>query len=247
MIEQPTPAAEPRRSGCLAKACLTFVGLFVLLAVAFVGGGFWAFRHLQNTYSTSEPLTFGQVTSDDGLVAEPSARPEDLSSEAPRTTSAVASPPEMPESSDSIRARWRAFEKAAKRNEPARIELRADEVNTLIAANRKLRGKAFVTIAGNTGRVKVSVPLDGVFMMKGRYFSGEATVEASPDGDPRHARISDVVLANQSVSEAMLDTRLFGWTSIRGYMTEWLDDNNIAYFTIENGRVVGATRGAAVR
>ncbi len=249
MTNPPLPSAESRGSGCFAKACLTFVCLFVLLAAAFIGGGFWAFRHLQNTYSTTEPLTFGNVTSDNGVTVDSSAESDDVSSDAPLSTTAQPQPQpaESLQPVEVIRARWRAFEKAAKRNEPARIDLTEDDINTLIAADRKLRGKAFVTVANNSGRVKVSVPLDQVYMMKGRYMNGEATVEPAADGDPRHAKISDVVLANQSVPESMLDTRLFGWSSIRGYMTEWLDDNNIAFFTIENGHVVAATRGATAR
>jgi hypothetical protein len=247
MTNPPLPSAEPRRRGCFAKGCLTVVALFVLLVVAFVGGGFWAFRHLQNTYSTTEPLTFANVTGDNGVTIAPSAENDDVSSDAPVSTTSRPEPMQAPQSVESIRARWRAFEKAAKRNEPARIDLTADDINTLIAANRKLHGKAYVTVANNSGRLKVSVPLDKVYMMQGRYFNGEATVEPAADGDPRHARISDVVLANQSVPESMLDTRLFGWSSIRSYMTDWLDDNNIAFFTIENGHVIAATRGATTR
>lgn len=247
MTKTPMLPAEPRGGGCFAKACLTFVCLFVLLAVAFIGGGYWAFRHLQNTYSTTEPLTLGNLTTDQGIVPEAADEDDTVTSDVPLSPNAQPQPIDAPEPVEVIRARWRVFEKAAKRNEPAQIDLTADDINTLIAANRKLRGKAFVTVANNSGRVKVSVPLDKVFMMEGRYFNGEATVEPAADGDPRHARISDVVLANQSVPESMLDTRLFGWSSIRGYMTEWLDDNNIAFFTIQNGRVIAATRAASNR
>src|SRR5690242_10735526 len=44
-----------------------------------------------------------------------------------------------------VRARWDAFEKAARAHEPARIELTADDLNALIASDSKLRGDAFVT------------------------------------------------------------------------------------------------------
>lgn len=243
MTTAPLPEPVPRSSGCFAKACLTFVCLFLLLAVAFIGGGYWAFRHLQNTYSATTPLTFGNVTSSEPAVPqtfndEIVDRIDESLAEGPQTQPSEAAVPIEP-----VRARWRAFEKAAKHDQQAHIELTADDINSLIASDPKLRGKAFVTIANNSARVKVSVPLDDVFMMKGRYLNGEASVEPAPDGDPRHAQISNVVLANQNVPDTMLDTRLFGWSSIRGYMTDWLDDNNVAYFTIQDGRVVGDTRG----
>jgi hypothetical protein len=247
MTNDPLPSTEPRSGGCFAKACLTFFCLLVVLVLAFVGGGFWAFRHLQNTYSTTEPLTLGNVTSDQGITPEASSDDETVTPDAPVAPNAQPPSVNTPQSSGPVDARWRAFEKAAKRNEPARIDLTADDINSLIAANGKLRGKAVVSVANNSGRVKVSIPLDKVYMMKGRFFNGEASVEAAPDGDPRHARISDMVLAGQSVPESMLDTRLFGWSSIRSYMTDWLDDNHIAFFTIENGHVVAATQGATTR
>ncbi len=95
----------------------------------------------------------------------------------------------------------------------------------------------------NAARVRVSVPLDGMFMMDGRYLNGEATVEPSADGDPRKARISNVVMGNQAVPESVLDRRLFGWSSIRGLMTDWLDEHNVTLLTIQDDRVIGETGG----
>ncbi len=244
------PIATPpqrRRSGCLAKGCMTLVVLFLFLGVAFVGGGYWALRHLKSTYSATEPLTFGNVTTDEStsdqqpdddvpLVADeptaPAVQPQ------PQRQRVVASEPY-----GDVRERWQAFEKAGKHGQPARVELTANDINTLIAGAPKLSGKAFVSIANNAGRVRVSVPLDGVFMMEGRYLNGEATVEASPDGDPQKARITNVIMGNQAVPESVLDRRLFGWSSIRGLMTDWLNDTNVTGFMIQDDRVIGVTGG----
>lgn len=233
----------PRRGsgiGCFGKGCGAFLGLLLFLTIAFVGGGYWALRHLQNTYSSTEPLTFANVASsdsslpevDEGAPAEPGAAP--VIEEQGQTIV-----PAEPVSVREVQARWRAFEKAADRHQPAHIELSAAEINALIDNDPKLRGKAAVTINHNVARVRVSVPLDGVFMMNGRYLNGEATVEPSPDGDPTHARITNIILANQAVADSALDRRLFGWSSIRGYMTDWLDDKDIRYFTIQDNRVIG--------
>ena len=78
--------------------------------------------------------------------------------------------------------------------------------------------------------------------MNGRYLNGEATVEASSDGDPDKARITNITLGNQAVPDSVLDQRLLGWSSMRGLIREWLEDKNIAVFKIENGQVIGETR-----
>lgn len=240
---------EPRAGsgcGCLGKGCLLSVALLLLLVVAFVGGGFWALRHVQNTYSSTEPLTFGNVSSSD------SAAPLPTESAAPQTEETAdgegATMPDQtaPPSTETVRevqARWRAFERAADRHQPAHIELSQDDINALISNDPKLRGKALVSVNGNTARVRVSMPLDGMFMMSGRYLNGEATVQPSPDGDPANARITNIKFGSQSVPDETLDRRLFGWSSIRGYMTDWLEDKDIRYFTIQNGHVIGESGG----
>ncbi|MCA1595549.1 MAG: hypothetical protein LC772_03870, partial [Chloroflexi bacterium] len=152
-------------------------------------------------------------------------------------------PAPMPIDSAPISARWEAFERAAKRGQNASITLSAADINALIASQSHLRGRAFVTIQNNIGHVRVSIPLKDVVLMKGRYLNGEATVQASPDGDPAKAQITNVILANQAVPEGVLDRRLFGWSSMRGMMQDWLNDENIAVFKIENDRVIAETRG----
>ncbi|MBA3881659.1 MAG: hypothetical protein H0X73_02855 [Chthoniobacterales bacterium] len=206
MNEPVAPPPQRSRSGCFAKGCMTVVVLFLLLGVAFIGGGYWALRHLQNQYSATEPLTFGDVTSKESTLVQASK-----TEQAPTADGAISPPvPQEQQQTPSIasepytdvRARWRAFEKAGKRGDRARVELTANDINALIAGDPKLSGKAFVSIANNAARVQVSVPLNNVILMEGRYLNGEATVEASPDGDPRKARISSVIMSNQAVPES---------------------------------------------
>ena len=237
--EPPRPGTG---AGCFGKSCLVFLALFVFLGIAFIGGGFWALRHIQKTYSATEPLSFGNVTSlepelavaeDAGPIAvdTPELEPVRRPTVAPR------------ESIRELQARWREFERAAEQREKARVELTANDINRLIENDPKLRGKAAVSIQDNVARLRVSVPLDEVFMMNGRYLNAEATIEPSADGNPENARFSNIILGNQAVPESVLDQRMFGMNSIRGYMTEWLHDNEVSYFGIRNNRVIGETSG----
>lgn len=233
MNEQVNIPPAPRAGGCCGMGCLTLVALLVFLAFAFVGGAFWAMKHLRQKYSASEPISM----------------PEALTSDAPASVEGSAiegSPPQpnpAPLQAREAETRWKAFEKATDRQEKARIELTAGEINALLQNHRNTRGKAFVWIENNVGRVRVSIPLKDVPLMKGRYLNGEATVEASPDGDPNKLRISNVVLANSSVSDRVMDQRFFGLSSMRSAMGDWLNEQNITSLRVENNRAIIETRG----
>lgn len=223
-------------AGCLGKGCLTFVVLLLILSAALIGGSFWGLHYLRQKYSATEGVKLPTLDRTSTIaptpVTEPTASPGE-------TSNASAT-----EYAEEVQARWDAFEDAADRGERARIELTADDINALIQNDREVRGKVFVAIENNIGRVRVSIPLENVFMMGGRYLNGEATVEASPDGDPFKARISNVVLANQPVPDDVLDRQIFGWSSVRTLITDWLNDEDISTFKIQNNRVIGETRGS---
>ena len=238
-----TPA-PPRDSGlgCLGKGCLTIVCLVVLLVMAFVGGGIWALQRVRHNYSSSEPLPMPEVTTTQTVTTTDQASPANGTTPLESNPTPAIATPAAPINPADAQARWKAFERAAKRNQPASIELSAAEINSLIANEPKLSGKAYVTIENNVGHVKVSIPLKDVVLMGGRYLNGEATVRASPDGDPDKAQISNVILGNQAVPEDMLDRRIFGWSSMRDKIQDWLDGENIAVFKIENDRVIAQTR-----
>jgi hypothetical protein len=76
-----------------------------------------------------------------------------------------------------------AFDKASKENRPAKLELTADDLNTLIAKNEDFKGKAFVKIQGDQVILDVSIPLDEIPTMKGRYFNGTIGVRPSIENE----------------------------------------------------------------
>ncbi|HEX8280360.1 MAG TPA: hypothetical protein VF551_03200 [Chthoniobacterales bacterium] len=240
----------PRRAaGCFGIGCLSFAGFFLFLGVAFVGGGIWAVHHLRQNYSSTAPLSLAQLNA---APEDESARDDAPFNEQetavptpPALESAPVPPPPRPpranRSGEAVERRWKAFERAARRGERARIELTDDEINALLTNDPDLRGKALVDIRGNVGHVRVSIPLDKLVFMGGRYLNGEATVESSPDGDPAKARISNILIGNQPMADDFLDRRIFG-SSLRSYITDWVNEQNLSSFRIEGGRVIGETR-----
>ncbi|MGI8820695.1 MAG: hypothetical protein ACR2ID_07510 [Chthoniobacterales bacterium] len=249
-MDAPNAARPERRVGCFAKGCLSFAGLAVFLAIAFVGGGIWAMRHFRDKYSDPEPSRLPAAVVEETIDPSTPAStpvqavpPPGTRTDPPESAPVVkASPAGVVADTRPVQARWKSFEKAAHRNEQAHIELTAGDINILLNDDPKIRGKAFVSIDNNVGHVQVSVPLDRVFMMGGRYLNGTATVEASPDGDPGKVRISNVVLGSSAVSEEVLDKSWFGSASIRSFVTKWLEERNVGTFNIKNNVVIGETR-----
>lgn len=238
MTNDPAVIPPPPRpgAGCLGVGCMSFLAFFIFLLVVAIGGGTWGIFHLRKTYSSTEPIPIPEVAlTDETRVSPP---PPSADGTVPATP-----PVSTRAKADQTEERWKEFERAARHNEAKRIELSAGEINALIAKGRNTRGKAFVTIQNNVGHVTVSVPLEGVMLMKGRYLNGEATIKASPDGDPGKLEISNVKIGNESVPDDFLDRRIFGWNSIRGYVRQWLNDQNIVSLRIENDRAVGETGG----
>src|ERR1700730_3839160 len=118
-IEPPPPQ---RGMGCFSKGCLILTVFFIVLALAFMGGTFYAVRYLRSNYFPETQVEL----------------PANAASEREQKVAL---------------ANWRIFERAARAHMPARIEMTADELNALIAANPKLRGKAYVTIEDNVARL----------------------------------------------------------------------------------------------
>jgi hypothetical protein len=231
------PANTPSSAdGCLSgRSCLILIGLSTLLFAALTAGALWGIHYLRQRYSATERVALPSATESAPIEAAPADQP---ASPMPRAI------PPSPERLRELQARWDTFERAAVRGQNARIELSAGEINALIEGDSQLRGKAFVAIENNIGRVRVSIPLDEFFMLGGRFLNGEATIEPAEDGDPAKAKITNVMLANQSVPDNILDRRVFGWLPIRTLINQWLEEHNIATFSIRDDRVIGETRGS---
>lgn len=206
------PPPAQKRMGCFAKGCLTLVALVVLLAAAFVGGSYWAVRHLRDHYSAPASAPLPSNTLSSGQIEQ-------------------------------VRSQWDAFTTASNQHRPARIELSADEVNALIASKPEWRGKGFVTIDGELGHVRLSIPIAEISWLKGRYLNAECTVRPAPSRRPEDAKISEIVLIGNRVSDQVLDYQMFGWKSIRSVIADWCHENDISLFDIAGGKVILETRG----
>ncbi len=165
-----------------------------------------------------------------------------------RTSYFVTAPAELPASNatdqerELVRAKWYEFERAARAHTASRVELTADELNALISSERDLRGKAFVSIEGNTARLQLSIPLSFSRLMKGRYMNAECTVQSDPDGVPANAHITSVIVNGKPVAEDVLDYR--GPYGFRHYLEQWSEQAALKTFEIKDGKVIFESRGS---
>ena len=200
------PPPTQRGLGCFAKGCLILVVFFILLALSFVAGTYYAARYLRTEYFSTEherlPISKATI-----------------------------------EEEQAVRARWDAFEKAARNHEPARIELTADDLNALIASEPKLRGDAFVTIEDNTAHLQVSMPIGRSWWLRGRYINAQCTVQSAPSGKVEDARITSIAVNGRAVGEEFLSWQYESW-SFKRYVAKWTGETNLKTFEISDGKVI---------
>jgi hypothetical protein len=162
-----------------------------------------------------------------------------VTSSKPRELPAVTPAPEVQQES---RARWDQFEQATRAQEPAHVEYTADQLNQLIAANRKARGRGFVTIENNVAHVQVSIPLEKVGF-RGRYLNGDFEVRAAPNRDPRGLRVTNISLSGVDMPAQVLNT-LIGGRSLGSYIDQYSSEYRVTGFAIEDNKVILETNNA---
>jgi hypothetical protein len=159
----------------------------------------------------------------------------------PQTATDLPTATPSEQEQQAVVAKWDAFETHARAHESARIELTADELNALIAAEPMLRGKAHVTLEGDIGRLKVSIPLTNMRWVQGRYMNGECTVQSGPTGAPDELRLTNAVVNDRPVPDEVLQMQYSPW-SIRRFMNDWSSDQNLKTAEIRDGKVILETR-----
>ena len=145
---------------------------------------------------------------------------------------------------EAVRARWDGFEKSAKAHEAARIELSADDLNTLIASEPRLRGNAYVTIDGSTAHLQISMPLGKGRWFRGRYVNAQCSVQSGPSGKPEDIRITSIVVNGRPVGEEFLSWQYGSW-SFKRYLSDWIGQTNLKTFEISDGKVILETNGSS--
>jgi hypothetical protein len=219
-----TPQPNPGLGSCLGKGCVILVVFVLLLAIAVVIGTYFGLRH-------TKPRQLPTVETSQGEQQSVLQRWDEFQSfvqhrEAPVLGSTGTPEPVTPAETSS----------ATPAPANPTIEFTANDINQLISANKKARGKAFVSIAGGVGHVAVSIPLDKVGF-PGRYLNGDFEVRSSPDGDPARVQVTTSSLSGVPVPDRALNA-LLGLGTLRGYLDTYVSHYSTEY-QIAKLRIVG--------
>src|SRR6266487_994312 len=196
-IEGP-PAREKRGMGCVGKGCLILACFIVFLIIAGATGLYFGMRTHSAVLHSVVWAKKAHV-----LSQEPSPVPQFETTD---------------ENMSAARQKWKDFENT--RNQPAHIELSADDLNNLIARNRHARGKAFVTIEGNRLRIQISVPL-GEYTRRGRYYlNGDIVITSEGPQSLDNLRLSSITINNEPLPSDVLDWK-YRARPLRDYLGEY--------------------------
>jgi len=224
----------PKRGmGCFAKGCLIFIVLAILLVVIGIGGSFWSVRHV---YLSDKPAPIPQAPtpSETGVV-----------------TPGGTSVPTPSETSAAIHERLDTMKQAARAHERTGVEFTAADINALIAANKKSRGLASVSIDGNVAQVlfsiplkKLKAPLRDALGLGDRYLNATVTVVAPPGTNPSNVQVSEVKINGHNFPTDVLDSGLFGvGPSLRSYVIKYANQYGVTDGEITDGKVILYTSG----
>jgi hypothetical protein len=214
-IEPPPP--QPRGMGCFGKGCLILSLLFLFLLLMGAVGIYYAFR-------THSAVVHGLAWAQQNhvLAAEPSPVPQF------ETTS---------ERIEVSERKWRAFDRASSKDEPAHVELTADDLNNLIAQNRHTRGKVFASIENNRLHVQTSIPIGELIGRNGYYLNGEIVVQTDGARSFNQLPLDSITINGRPVPRGLL-----GWKyrsqSLSDYLAEARGHVDANTLEIRDGRII---------
>jgi flagellar basal body-associated protein FliL len=215
--------APPQRKGmgCVARGCLILLVFAIVLMLACVAGVFWGFQR-------NSAIMHGIY-----WLA--------------KTHSIAEAPVSLPEFSVSdnqtqaVREKWQDFEQKTRAVQPAEIELTADDINSLIAADRHARGKVFVSIEGNKLHVQTSAPIGEFVGRPGYYFTGDITAESAGPESLENVQLNRITVNGEHVPGDTLN-----WTyrsrRLRDYVVDYLSSQNIGTAEVRDGKVILRSR-----
>jgi hypothetical protein len=211
-------APPPRKGlGCFARGCLILLGFAIALAIACIAGVFWGLHRNSALFYASYWLAKTR-----SIAAAPVAVPElSASNEQIQTT----------------RERWLDFEQKARAGQSAEIELTADEINSLIASNPKLRGKIFVSIIGDQLRLQSSVALGEFVGRPGYYFNGDITIELGGAQSLENLRLSRITVNGEQLPIDILNWK-YRSRRLRDHLADYASATNINTVEVRDGRII---------
>ena len=216
--------APPRRNGlgCFARGCLILLVFAIVLAIACFAGVYWGFqRHSAIVHGIY------WLAKTHSIANEPVPVPEFSGSDT---------------QIQSVRERWQDFEQKTRAGQAAEIELTADDINALIAANpERFRGKVFVSIEGNQLRIQASTPLGEILNRPGYYFNGNITVEFKGAESLDNPQLNRIVVNGEQVPSGLLNWK-YRSRRLHEYLADYRNSYDIGTIEVRDGKLILRSR-----
>ena len=217
-IEPPPPQ---KGMGCFGKGCIILLVFGFVLATACAIGLYWGFRHNSAVMHGAYLMTQTHLV---GSAPKP-----------------VPTYEAQPGAAQAVREKWENFKTTAQQQGPAEIEFTADDLNSLISRNRRLRGNVSVSIEGNRLHVQSSVPLQEYARQKGYYLNADIIVEFNGPQSVDNPPVNAIVVNGRALSAEMLDWS-YKSQSLRQYLQKARIDESIGTIEIRDGKIVLRSR-----
>jgi len=215
--------APPRQKGmgCFARGCLILLVFAIALTIACFAGMYWGFqRHsaiVHGIYWLAKTHSIAQ---------ESMSVPEFTGSDTQIQT---------------VRERWQDFEQKTRAGQAAEIELTADDINALIAANRNARGKVFVSIDGDQLHLQASIPLGDVLGRPSYYFNGDVTVEFKGVESLDNPQLNRIVVNGKQVPSDLLNWK-YRSRRLHEYVADYRNSYDIGTIEVRDGKLILRSR-----
>lgn len=217
-IEPPPPQ---KGKGCFAKGCIILLVFAFLLAIACGVGLYWGFRHHSAVMHGVYWATKAHVVADS---------PKEVPVyEAPQAEIQV------------VKERWVNFKDTIQQQGSAEIELTANDLNSLIQSNRRLRGNVFVSIEGDRIHVQTSVPLQEYARQKGYYLNADIFIEYPGAHSLDDPPLKGIVINGRALPSDVL-TWQYNSQPLRNYLRQFQLNNSLGSVEIRDGKIILRSR-----
>ena len=207
--------------GCFARGCLILAFFGIVLALACFAGFYWGgYQHsaiVHAIYWLGKTRSIGEA---------PAAVPEFAASD---------------EQIQAVQEQWQDFEQKSRAGQPAEIKFTGDDINSLIAANRNARWKAFASIEGNRLRLQMSVPLAAFFGWSPYYFNDDVQMELKGAESLNNPQLNAIIVNNKPVPRNILSWRYHS-KQLADYLAEYRDNYGVGTIEIRDNKLILRSR-----
>jgi hypothetical protein len=141
----------------------------------------------------------------------------------------------------SVHERCEDFEQKARAGQPAELELTADDLNTLIAANQDARGKLFASIDGDRLRWQASVPLEKFIGRPGYYLNGDIAVTLKGAESLENPQLDQITVNGEPLPSDLLNWK-YRSKRLRDYLGNYRNDTGVGTIEIRDGKLLLRSR-----